>query len=172
FRTPGDRARRRRGRWWWWWRPRRRWHGRWWSHGWRRIRLGPRRLHGWWLLWAWRVRLRGLLPGFLWLRRTWVRSRLWLRLRLSGLWPWLLRLWLRFVPRLRLRFGLLRSWLHLRNRLCLSRLFLRRGLVRQLRLRGCAGFRLHLFVGLRHCAAPGHQSRSALFLSPSQPRHR
>ena len=62
-----------------------------WSHGWRRIRLGPRRPHGWWLLWAWRVRLRGFLPGFLRLRRTrpGVRSRLWLRLRLSGLWLWL-----------------------------------------------------------------------------------
>ena len=81
--------------WWWWWRwPRRRWHGRWWSHGWRRIRLGPWRPHGWWILWPWRVRLRPLLPGFLRLRRTWpgVRPRLWLRLRLSGLW-------------LRLRYG-------------------------------------------------------------------
>src|SRR5208337_4489245 len=109
FRTPGLRA-----RWWWRW-PRRRWHGRWWSHGWRRIRLGPWRPHGWWILWPWRVRLRPLLPGFFRLRRTWpgVRPRLWLRLRLSGLWLRLrLRLsglWLRFVSRLQLRFGLLLS---------------------------------------------------------------
>ena len=39
--------------------------------------------------------------------------------------------------------------------------------------RGCAGFRLHLFVGLRHCAAPGHLTRQrACFLSPSQPLYR